>query len=102
MLEWVLDAKLRHMHNAEPPVEFSLRAYGSGGEGDLLELMEATLKEFVGIKLASLPFRGNEVRERHIEFGIKGPRALAGPAFSWFRERLLARGDIKVEDLRAP
>ena len=102
MLEWVLDTRLRHLHNAEPPVEFSLRAYGSGGEGDLLELMEETLARFAGIKLSSLPFRGSETRERHIEFGIKGPRARAEPAFAWFRERLLARGDIRVENLRVP
>jgi molybdopterin-biosynthesis enzyme MoeA-like protein len=102
MLEWVLDTRLSHLHQAEPPVEYQLRAYGSGGEGDLLELMEAVLREFAGIKLSSLPFRGGDTRRRHIEFGIKGPKAAAAPAFVWFRERLLARGDVEVEDLRVP
>lgn len=102
MIEWVLDTRLRHLHNAEPPVEFSLRAYGSGGEGDLLGIMEDTLARFAGIKLSSLPFRGSAERERHIEFGIKGPRAQAAEAFVWFRARLLDRGDVRVEDLRQP
>ncbi len=102
MLEWVLDERLRHLHNAEPPVEFSFRAYGSGGEGDLIGLMEATLEKYPSIKLASLPFRGSAERERHIEFGLKGPKADATAASRWFRERLLARGDIRIEDLHQP
>lgn len=102
MLEWVLDTRLRHLHNAEPPVEYGLRALGTSGEGDLLDLMEAVLRDFPGIKLSSLPFRGDATRPRHIEFGIKGPRALAAPAFRWFRAALAARGGIEIEDLRVP
>lgn len=102
MLEWVLDVRLGGLHNAEPPVEYTFRAYGSGGEGDLIDLMEATLSAYPPIKLASLPFRGSAERERHIEFGIKGPRADAEAATRWFRERLLARGDIRIEDLSRP
>lgn len=102
MLEWVLDERLAKLHDAEPPVEFTFRAYGSGGEGDLIGLMEATLSAYPKIKLASLPFRGSVERERHIEFGIKGARVDAEAANHWFRERLLARGDIRIEDLRQP
>ncbi len=102
MLEWVLDERLQQLHNAEPPVEFSFRAYGSGGEGDLIGLMEQTLAAWPAIKLASLPFRGSAERERHIEFGLKGVRADAEAATLWFREQLLARGDIRIEELRMP
>lgn len=102
MLEWVLDERLRELHDAEPPVEFTFRAYGSGGEGDLIGLMEQTLARWPAIKLASLPFRGSAERKRHIEFGLKGARADAVAATRWFREQLLARGDISIEELRMP
>src|SRR5262249_28724758 len=38
MLEWVLDTRCRHLHRADPPVEFALRAGGTSAEGDLLPL----------------------------------------------------------------
>ena len=98
MLEWVLDNPLRHLHRADPPREYSLRALGSSAEGDLLDLMEATLREFPGVKLSSLPYRGDGSRPRHIEFGIKGPAA----AFRWFREHLAGRPGVQIEDLRLP
>jgi molybdopterin-biosynthesis enzyme MoeA-like protein len=101
MLEWVLDHPLRGLHRAEPPVEYSLRAYGSS-EGDLLELMEATLREFPAVKLASLPYRGDAARPRHIEFGIKGPGAAAAAAFGWFRGRLAQHPGVRIEDLHSP
>lgn len=102
MLQWVLDGPLRRLHRADPPVEFSLRAYGSNSEGDLLELMEGTLREFPAVKLSSLPYRGDGSRPRHIEFGIKGPAPQASAAFLWFRQRLALRPDMTIEDLRVP
>jgi molybdopterin-biosynthesis enzyme MoeA-like protein len=102
MLQWVLDQPLRSLHRADPPVEFSLRAIGSSGEGDLLELMESTLREFPAVKLSSLPSRGDGNRPRHIEFGIKGPGAQAAAAFRWFRQRLALRPEVSIEDLRTP
>ena len=102
MLEWVLDTRLRHLHVAEPAAEFSLRAIGSSAEGDLLPLMEETLRRFPGIKLSSLPFRGDVERPRHIEFGIKGARAAAAQAFEWLRARLVERPEMQIETLKAP
>jgi molybdopterin-biosynthesis enzyme MoeA-like protein len=102
MLEWVLDQRLPHLHKAEPDIEYRLRAMGTAGEGDLLELMETTLIRYPGIKLSSLPTRGTADSPRHIEFGIKGPRLSAAPAFHWFREQLAARGDVRIDDLRIP
>ena len=102
MLEWVLDQPLRRLHRADPPLEYSLRALGSSSEGDLLELMESTLREFPAVKLSSLPYRGDGVRPRHIEFGIKGPGPQAAAAFQWFRQRLALRPEVRIEDLRVP
>ncbi len=101
MLEWVLDTRLYRLHNPDPPVEFSLRALGGAKEGDLLDLMNRLLSEFPGVKLSSLPFRGTAAREPHIEFGIKGPRVLAAPAFLAFRSWLEGRGE-RLEELNIP
>lgn len=102
MLEWVLDTQLAHLHRSDPPIEYALKAIGDATEGDLLDLMEAVLREFPGVSLSSLPFRGNQQSTRHIEFGIKGPREAAAPAFVWFRSRLAAWPGVIIEDLRAP
>ncbi len=102
MLEWVLDQQLAHLHQSEPPMEFSLRVTGGRGEGDLLELMQATLASFPGIKLSSLPSRGTDGRAPHIEFGLRGPREQAALAYGWFRDRLLQHEDLQIEELRAP
>lgn len=102
MIEWVLDTRYPHLRQHEPAVEFSLRVVGNSAESDLLELMESTLAAHPGIKLSSLPFRGDAQRPRHIEFGLKGPKALAARAFTFLRQGLAARPDTVVELLRAP
>ena len=101
MLDWVLDGPLSAMHRSEPPREYRLRALGARGEGDLLPLMEAVLAAFPGVKLSSLPSRGDGTRPRHIEFGIRGPQADAAAAFSWFRDQLARRPDVQIEDLQS-
>jgi molybdopterin-biosynthesis enzyme MoeA-like protein len=102
MLEWVLDGPLRRLHQADPPVEYALRTLGTSAEGDLLDLMEAVLREFPAVKLSSLPYRGDGSRPRHIEFGISGPRQAAAAAFLWFRRRLEQRPGVAIENLRTP
>ena len=102
MLEWVLDQRYPHLHRSDPPVEFRLRAQGTTAEGDLLPLMRLLLKEFPGVTLSSLPFRGDAQRPRHIEFGIKGSREQAAAAYLWFRAQLLRQPELNLEDLAAP
>jgi molybdopterin-biosynthesis enzyme MoeA-like protein len=100
MLEWVLDTRYAHLRPAAPAVEFRLRVTGAS-EGDLLDLMQRVLAARPGLKLSSLPFRGGAARPRHIEFGFRGPAALAAGAFREFRAGLVERG-LPVEDLAAP
>lgn len=102
MLEWVLDTQLQHLHRAEPPVEYALRAVGTAAEGDLLPLMEATLALFPAIKLSSLPFRGTAERPRHIEFGFKGPREAAAAAYRSFVAGLAAWPEVRIEPIQVP
>lgn len=104
MLEWVLDQRYRHLHCADPPVEFSLRVLGNAAESDLLELMEALLTRFPPVKLSSLPFRGDGTRPRHIELSVRGPAKIATEAFGFLREQLERRGvaESLLELVRVP
>lgn len=102
MIEWVLDTRYPHLRVADPAVEYSLRVLGSAAESELLELMEAILAAHPGLKLSSLPFRGDATRPRHIELGVKGPRALAVAAFHDLRAALARRAELQVELLRVP
>lgn len=92
MLEWVMDTHYAHLHDAAPPVEYLLRAKGSAAEGDLLDVMEAVLAAHPGLGFSSLPFRGRDEQEPHIEFGFKGQPALAASAYRQFETALKARG----------
>lgn len=102
MIEWVLDTRYPHLCQLQPPVEYALRVLGSAAESDLLELMEEVLARYPGIKLSSLPFRGDDQRPRHIELGIRAEAALAAPAFDFLHLRLRARTDVRLELLVAP
>lgn len=102
MIEWVLDTRYRPLHRADPPVEYALRVLGSAAESDLLELMEAVLRQHPGVKLSSLPFRGDATRPRHIELGLRGPPALAAAAYDFLLAGLRARAEFPLEILRQP
>lgn len=102
MLEWVLDTHYPHLHCSDPPVEYRLKAIGSAAEGDLVETMETLLEKFAGVSLSSLPYRGGDRGPRHIEFGIRGLRQAAAPAYNWLCAQLMQRGDTKIEVLHAP
>lgn len=100
MLEWVLDERYPQLRNAEPPVEYRLRAYDAA-EGDLLTLMEETLAAHPGLKLSSLPFRARPDEPAHIEFGFKGAQAQAASAYALFEAGLKARS-LRTESLKSP
>jgi molybdopterin-biosynthesis enzyme MoeA-like protein len=102
MLEWVLDQRYASLHQLQPAVEFRLRVVGTSGEGDLLPLMEQTLQQFPGIKLSSLPSRGDAERPRHIEFGLRGPAPDAAAAYRYFEQGLKAWPDAEIEALAPP
>lgn len=101
MLEWVLDTRYAHLHNNTPPVEYLLRAKGSAAEGDLLDLMETVIAAHPGLEFSSLPFRGRDDQEPHIEFGFKGAEALAASAYRQFETGLKLRG-ARLEPRAAP
>lgn len=104
MLEWVLDERYAHLHRSEPDVEFSLRLVGTTNESELIPLMEDTLRLYAGLRLSSLPARGDPRMNipRQIEFGFKGPAAMAAEAYRYFRAQTVGLPGIATEDLRPP
>jgi molybdopterin-biosynthesis enzyme MoeA-like protein len=54
MLEWVLDNEYRHLHNQQPPVDVAI-VVKDAGESQLIDLMNACIARYPGIRLFSLP-----------------------------------------------
>ena len=102
MLEWVLDKRLLHLHRATPPVEYTLRIWREGlGESDLLELMEEVLTRYQGLRISSLPFRGDGTTVAHVEIGFRGAEDMAASAYHWFVDQMPRLG-IHIKELHAP
>jgi molybdopterin-biosynthesis enzyme MoeA-like protein len=91
MIEWVLDTHFRHLHVAPSTHERSVIVFGAM-EAALTPLMEAIEREFVGIKVFSLPSVDHPEYGRHIELGVKGNAALLAAAYVRLREGLEQAG----------
>jgi molybdopterin-biosynthesis enzyme MoeA-like protein len=72
MMAWVLDTYYSHLFQHEAWLEKSVVVYGSM-EATLTPLMEALERDFVGVKVFSLPSVDHPEHGRHIELGVKGP-----------------------------
>ena len=71
MLEWVLDARLAHLHHAVPRAEQAIIVY-EAPESALLDLMQRITRDYPEAKLFSLPSFGGEGVRRHLELGMRG------------------------------
>jgi molybdopterin-biosynthesis enzyme MoeA-like protein len=71
MLEWVLDAQLKHLHHAVVREEQAIIVY-EAPESALLDLMNRITREYPKATLFSLPSFGGEGVRRHIELGVRG------------------------------
>jgi molybdopterin-biosynthesis enzyme MoeA-like protein len=81
MLEWVLDTHYPHLHKVATWIEQSVIVFGAM-EATLTPLMEDLEKEFVGVKVFSLPSVDHPQYGRHIELGVKGEPALVAKAYA--------------------
>lgn len=81
MLEWVLDTHYPHLHKVATWIEQSVIVFGAM-EATLTPLMEELEKEFVGVKVFSLPSVDHPQYGRHIELGVKGEPALVAKAYA--------------------
>lgn len=91
MAEWVLDTHYAHLFHQSDTGEAAILVW-DGLEGVLLDLMKRIESEFPGLKVFSLPFLGSETMARHIELGVRGPRAGVEPAMALMRREVAALG----------
>jgi molybdopterin-biosynthesis enzyme MoeA-like protein len=89
MLDWVLDTLYPRLHRAEREVECAYVVRGAG-EGDLVELMNALLRDYPGIKVASLPKLAPG--ERIVELSVRGEAQLARRAGTRLQDAVTAMG----------
>jgi molybdopterin-biosynthesis enzyme MoeA-like protein len=87
MIEACLDDWYPHLHRKGEQIERSVVVYGQM-EATLTPLMERIEAEHAGIKVFSLPSVDHPVHGRHIELGVKGPKAEANTAFDRLFEAL--------------
>lgn len=69
MIAWVLDHCYAHLHAAGSVAESAIVVRGAG-ESQLIDLMNATLARFPGLKVFSLPHMSET--DRYIELGVRG------------------------------
>jgi molybdopterin-biosynthesis enzyme MoeA-like protein len=80
MMAWVLDTVYPHLFQTSAWIEKSVIVMGAM-EATLTPLMEAIERDFVGIKVFSLPSVDHPTYGRHIELGVKGVPGLVAAAY---------------------
>ncbi|HEV8261005.1 MAG TPA: molybdopterin-binding protein [Burkholderiales bacterium] len=87
MMEWVLDNEYPHLHNQQPPVDVAI-VVKDAGESQLIDLMNACIARYPGVKLFSLP--SFTPAGRRIELGVKGEAKLANAALAFLQKGVSA------------
>jgi len=83
MMEWVLDNEYPHLHNQQPPVDVAI-VVKDAGESQLIDLMNACIARYPGVKLFSLPSFTPD--GRRIELGVKGEAKRANEALAFLQK----------------
>jgi molybdopterin-biosynthesis enzyme MoeA-like protein len=89
MMEWVLDNEYPQLHNQQPPVDVAI-VVKDAGESQLIDLMNACIAHYPGVKLFSLPSFTPD--GRRIELGVKGEAKLANVALAFLQKGVGALG----------
>jgi len=89
MMEWVLDNEYPNLHNQQPPVDVAI-VVKDAGESQLIDLMNACIARYPGVKLFSLPSFTPD--GRRIELGVKGEANLANEALVFLQKGVGALG----------
>ncbi len=96
MLEWVLDARLAHLHYAVVRSEQAIVVY-EAVESALLDLMNRITRDYPQATLFSLPSFGGEGVRRHIELGMRGEPESVSRAMEEIRAEVTRRNLEWVE-----
>ena len=90
MMQWVLDTKYAHLHRAALPSEETILVR-KAGESELIDAMNAVLRDYSGVKVSSLP-QIDGPGGRLIELSIRGEPAKVAAAMQWFRSEVQRLG----------
>jgi molybdopterin-biosynthesis enzyme MoeA-like protein len=80
MMAWVLDTAYPHLFQTAAWIEKSVIVMGAM-EATLTPLMEAIERDYVDVKVFSLPSVDHPIYGRHIELGVKGKPELVAQAY---------------------
>ena len=86
MMEWALDTKHRALFRDRLPLEEAIIVDGAG-ETDLLEIMNAVVRDYPELKLSSLPAFSTG-RARIIELAVRGDPARVPVAMAYVRDAI--------------
>ena len=89
MVAWVLDNWYADVHAAGSVAESAIVVRGAG-ESQLIDLMNATLTRYPGMKVFSLPHMSET--DRYIELGVRGDTAQVPAAIGELKTGVLALG----------
>jgi len=89
MMAWLLDKEYRDFHRSRPPVDLAI-VVTEAGESQLIDLMNACVARFPGLKVFSLP--SFTPTGRRIELGVRGEERLAKEALEFLRHGVSALG----------
>ena len=89
MMAWVLDNRYAHLHATGRIAESAIVVRGAG-ESQLIELMNACLARFPGIKVFSLPHMSET--DRYIELGVRGEADRIAAAITELKSGVSALG----------
>jgi molybdopterin-biosynthesis enzyme MoeA-like protein len=89
MMEWVLDAKYAALHRTLRPLEEAIVVHGAG-ESKLIDIMNAVVRDYPELKLASLP--QNVEGGYLVELSVKGDPQRVPVAMAYVREQVARLG----------
>jgi len=89
-MAWALDAKHRALFRDRLPFEDAIIVTGAG-ESDLLEIMNAVVRDYPDCRLSSLP-TWSGTGARVIELAVRGERERVLAAMRWAREEIARLG----------
>ena len=90
MMAWALDTKHRALFRESLPFEESIIVTGAG-ESDLLDIMNAVVRDWPALKLSSLP-TWSGTGARVIELSVRGERAGVAQAMAYTRTEIAKLG----------
>ncbi|QJR16145.1 competence/damage-inducible protein A [Usitatibacter palustris] len=88
MMEWVLDTKYAHLHRAVKPLEEAIIV--QVGESKLIDIMDAVVRDYPDLKLASLP--QNVDGGYRVELSVRGDPARVPIAMAYVRAEVAKLG----------